>query len=141
MGNFIIDSLVVIVCFYLFKPTESNHELKMFYKKSIWKVWIYGFTADMCGAFMLLIIGLDGQSLGFSYEMAYAVCYDPFSHPVAVMIILFSMFISAFFIFVFNYFYTYKKTITDKGKRLKVALAIAVLMIPWTFLFPAKWFY
>ena len=57
------------------------------------------------------------------------------------MIIVFSMLISAAFILFFNYKFTYAKQIEDRRLRFKVALTIAIITIPWTFLLPTKWFY
>lgn len=67
--------------------------------------------------------------------------YDPFSNFVAVLIIICAMLVSAALIFVLNYRLTFSKQIKDERLRLKVAIAIAVTTLPWTFLLPTKWFY
>jgi len=141
MGNFIIDSLVIIVCFFVFKLADIQNNLKTFYKKSILKVWLFGFSADIIGAALLFVTGIFGDSLGLPYELISAICYDPFSHPTAVMIIMFAMSVSALFIFLLNYKITFNEQIAEKQLRLKVALTVAVVTIPWTFLLPTKWFY
>ncbi|GIW57204.1 MAG: hypothetical protein KatS3mg083_149 [Candidatus Dojkabacteria bacterium] len=53
VGNFVIDSLVVIGCFYAFKVAETGLNLKEFYKKHILKVWGFGFLSDFIGAFVI----------------------------------------------------------------------------------------
>lgn len=140
VGNFIIDSLVILACFYAFK-LASTQTLKEFYSKNILKVWGFGFLADIIGAAILLLTYTTGDSLGLPYEIISAISYDLFSHPIAVIIIIFSMLISGFFIFLFNYKITFKNQIEDKKIRLKVALTIAIITIPWTFLISAKWLY
>lgn len=140
-GNFLIDTLVVIACFYAFKLVVDNNNLKIFYKKSIIKVWLFGFLADFIGAVILFILGILGDSFGIPYELANAINYDPFSNILAVIIILFAMLVSAFFIFLFNYRIIFKELIKDTSTRLKVALTIAIVTMPWTFLLPTKWFY
>ncbi|PAQ15727.1 hypothetical protein [Bacillus sp. FJAT-42315] len=142
LGNFLIDSLVIIICFYLFKLSKSQPNLKAFYQKSIMKVWLFGFLADIIGAVILMMIcGLEGENFGLSYELTSAISYDPFSHPLAVFIISIAMLISTICIFFFNYKYTFKNIITDKKARRKVALTIAIITIPWTFLLPTQWFF
>ncbi|MFY9414774.1 MAG: hypothetical protein WAP27_08440, partial [Tepidanaerobacteraceae bacterium] len=59
----------------------------------------------------------------------------------AVAIIVLAMAVSALLIFLLNYKITFKKMIADRHKRLKLALSIAILTLPWTFLLPTKWFY
>lgn len=141
IGNFIIDSLVILACFFLFKISKVKSSLKPFYKKSILKVWLFGFLADIIGASFLILVETGGEWLGVSNKLNMAIAYDPFSHPLAVIIILISMLISSTFIFLFNYKFTFKTIIEEKTLKVKVALAIAIITIPWTFLLPMKLFY
>ncbi|WP_136479662.1 hypothetical protein EPD62_003220 [Acetivibrio thermocellus] len=141
IGNFIIDSLVIMACFFVFRLGNIKNNLKTFYNKSILKVWIFGFLADIIGASILFLLGTTGNSLKLPNGLITGINYDPFSHPVAVTTIIFSMLISAVFIFVFNYKFTFKKQIEDKKLRLKVVITIAIITMPWTFLLPTKWFY
>lgn len=140
-GNYIIDSLVMIVCFFVYKLADSEFELKTFYKEVIVKVWLYGFLADIVGAAILFVLGICGDIFGLSYELISAICYDPFSHPLAVVIIMGSILVSAALIFLFNYKFVFKKQIQENMLRFKIALTIAVVTAPWTFLLPTKWFY
>ncbi|WP_449621483.1 hypothetical protein [Robertmurraya sp. Marseille-Q9965] len=140
-GNFVIDSLVIIASFFLFKLTNQNLALKTFYRKSFLKVWVFGFLADIIGAGFLFLVLTFGNALGLPYEIESGISYDPFSSPMAVVIIIISMLITSFFIFLFNYHFTFKPLIVDKALRIKVALLIALVTTPWTFLLPTKWFY
>lgn len=140
-GNYLIDSFVIIVCFYMFRLSSIHKNLQTFYKKSIIKVWLYGFLADIIGALILFLFGMFGTDLGMSYELTSAISYDPFSHPLAVVIILTSMLVASYFIFIFNYKITLISVIEEKSLRFKVALAIAIITTPWTFIVPTKWFY
>lgn len=141
-GNFIIDSLVVIGCFFVYKfQSAQQSSLKAFYKESIIKVWLFGFLADMIGALILFIMGIFGESLGVPNDWLTGINFDPFGYPAAVAIIAFSMLVSGLFIFLFNYKLTFRNQIEEKRLRFKVALTIAIITIPWTFLLPTKWFY
>ena len=141
IGNFLIDSLVVMLCYYVFSIKQTIPTLKVFYKKSIWRVWIFGFLADIIGAAILFICGLSGESFGLSYDVTSAICYDPFSEPLALVIIGIALLVSTVCIFLFNYYFSFKHMLVDKKTRFKVALTIALITIPWTFLLPTKWFY
>ncbi|MFY9218287.1 MAG: hypothetical protein WAO46_08020 [Tepidanaerobacteraceae bacterium] len=140
VGNFIIDSLVICICYFAFKLSD-NLALKTFYTGSIYKVWVFGFLSDLIGAAILFTTGILGDSLGIPYEIYSAINFDPFSNPVALAIIVFAMAVSALLIFLLNYKVTFKKLIADRHMRLKLALAIAIVTMPWTFLLPTKWFY
>ncbi|HHY73404.1 MAG TPA: hypothetical protein GX497_09280 [Bacillus bacterium] len=140
-GNFLIDSFVTMACFYMFKLSGTHKNLWTFYKKSILKVWLFGFLADIIGALILFLVAMVGGEIGLSYELTTAISYDPFSHPIAVVIILISMLVASYCIFIFNYKITFKSVIEEKRLRFKVALTIAIITTPWTFILPTKWFY
>lgn len=141
IGNFIIDSLVVIACFTVFKMANTQNNLKNFYKDSILKVWGFGFLADILGASILFLVEIAGDILNLPDKLIVGINYDPFSHSAAILIIIFSMLVSAVFIFIFNYKFTFTNQIEDEKLRFKVAITIAIVTIPWTFLLPTKWFY
>jgi len=108
VGNFIIDSLVICLCYFAFKLSD-NLALKTFYTGSIYKVWVFGFLSDLIGAAILFTTGILGDSLGIPYEIYSAINFDPFSNPVAMAIIVFAMAVSALLIFLLNYKITFKK--------------------------------
>lgn len=140
-GNFIIDSLVVLACYRAFKLTDIVGDFKTFYRGSIIKVWLYGFLADFAGAVILFISGTMGDYIGIPNEIISAIHYDPFGHPAAIAIIVFAMLVSAALIYLFNYRTVFKSRIEDSKIRFKMALTLAVLTMPWTFMLPTKWFY
>ncbi len=141
VGNFIIDSLVLIASFYVFKVADNQIMLGTYYKKHIFRVWIFGFIADIIGAIILLVISISSDKLSLPNKLIYGINYDPFSHVGAILIIIFAMLVSGFFIFLFNYKFTLKKMILNVKLRFKIAIFIAIITIPWTFLLPTKWFY
>ena len=140
IGNFVIDSLVVVACFFIFKLADIQKSLTEFYKGSILKVWILGFLADIIGASILFILGIL-YPLELPTDVITGINYDPFSNPAAVAVITIAMLVSAVFIFMFNYRITFSKQIDDKKLRAKVAITVALITMPWTFLLPTKWFY
>lgn len=141
IGNFIIDSIVILILFYAFRIVDSIGSLGVFYKKSILKVWMFGLLADLIGAIVLFASIFLGEYFSLPNKILNAVSYDPFSNYIAVIIILFAMIVSGILIFILNYNFTFKKWIVDKQLRFKLALTIAIVTIPWTFLLPTKWIY
>ena len=141
-GNYIIDSLVIIGCFYVFRLSAKQQVNALtFYKKSIVRVWLFGFLADILGAAILFVVGITGDYLSVPNDISKGIWFDPFSNPAALCIILLVMLVSCLLIFFFNYKITFKKLIQDKKSRLLTALAMAVITAPWTFLLPTRWFY
>ncbi|HEX2946667.1 MAG TPA: hypothetical protein VHT96_12005 [Clostridia bacterium] len=139
-GNFVIDSLVIMLCYAVFKLSQSKLDLKAFYKGSVLKVWLFGFAADIIGALMLFIINVSGTGIGLPNEFLTGINFDPFGYPPALFLIVFAMLLAAAFILFFNYRFTFRQ-IEDRKLRFKVALTIALVTMPWTFLLPTKWFY
>ncbi|GAA0738493.1 hypothetical protein [Clostridium oceanicum] len=137
IGNYMVDSLVIVGCFFAYKLGNKKFNLKTFYKKSILKVWLYGFLSDFIGAFILFLL----NCFNLSNKLLSAISYDPFSNYLAVIIIIVCIFISAVFIFLFNYKFVFKNHIKEEIIRFKISLTIAIITAPWTFLLPTKWFY
>lgn len=137
-GNFVIDSLVVLACFFIYKVSTTAIDVKTFYKKNILKVWIFGFLADFIGAIVLFVI--NAAEFKLPQGVLTGINFDPYKNPLAVLILVIAMLISAVFIFVFNYKITFKN-ISDRRLRFKLALTIAIVTMPWTFLLPTKMFY
>ena len=119
-GNFIIDSLVLLVSMAVLKIADK----KQWYKKHILKIFLFGLLADIIGsAYMLLMmIGFELGRMGDELHLTIPALAS-----------------SAVLIFVFNYLLTFRKA--DKVLRLKFALTFAIVTAPYTFLIPSSWLY
>ena len=119
-GNFIIDSLVLLVSLCILKIADK----KQWYKKHIVKIFAFGMLSDIIGAaymlFMMIVfeVGRMGDELYLTIP---------------------ALIISAVLIFVFNYYVTFKKA--EKELRFKFALIFAIVTAPYTFLVPSSWLY
>ena len=51
-ANFIVDTVMLLLLFFLFKVPEK----KELYRKGIWKAWGFGFLADFLAAGVLVIL-------------------------------------------------------------------------------------
>ena len=118
-GNFLIDSLVLIISLRVLKVAER----KSWYKRHILPVFGFGLLADAIGAaFLFLMMVLEVYN--FDNELWLAI-------P--------AMLLAAGLIFVFNYFVTFRKA--EQHIRLRLALTFAIATAPYTFLVPSGWLY
>ena len=102
-GNFLIDSLVLIISLKILKIASK----KAFYKKHILKIFAFGMLADVIGAlYMLFMVAV--LNLGVMGDELY--------------ITLPALIISTALIFVFNYFISFKNL--EKPLRLKFLLML-----------------
>ena len=118
-GNFLIDSLVLLLGMYVLMIAEKG----AFYKQNILKIFLFGLLADVIGAaFMLLMLVLNISVMGDEWY---------FTVPAII--------ISAVCIFVLNYYVTFRTA--DKNLRFKLAMTFALATAPYTFLIPTSWLY
>ncbi|MBQ4581148.1 MAG: hypothetical protein IJA83_10860 [Clostridia bacterium] len=119
-GNFLIDSLVLVIAMHVLKIEQR----KAFYKRHILPVFGFGLLADAIGsAYMLL--------MAFVFELG-RMGDEPYITVPALLI-------SAVMIFLLNYFVTFRRL--DKFLRLRLALTFALATAPYTFLVPSSWLY
>lgn len=119
-GNFIIDSLVLLISLRILKICER----KQWYKTYILKIFAFGMISDIIGSAYMLFMMLVFEVGNMGDELYLTV-------PGLV--------IASVWIFVLNYCVTFKKL--DKKLRLKLALIFAVATAPYTFLIPSSWLY
>ena len=68
-ANFIVDTVMLLLLFFLFKVPEK----KELYRKGIWKAWGFGFLADFLAAGVLVILS-SAVSAAISYICAVFLC-------------------------------------------------------------------
>lgn len=119
-GNFIIDSLVLIIAMKVLKMEDR----KAFYKKHILPVFGFGFLADILAAVPMW--------LGVYLELGGTYGDSPLLTVPGVIL-------AAVLIFVFNYFISFRKC--EKPLRKKLALTFAIATAPYTFLIPSSLLY
>ena len=141
-ANFIVDLLVIVITLRILHAEDR----KLKAKKSIWKVWILGFIADIIGGALLFFSSLfigewvenyasEALRTWWSNNLLNAM-YDPFMSFPAFVLVLLCVAVTSMLIYLFNMKLCLKKAITDKIERRKIALALAVFTAPYTFLIP-----
>ena len=119
-GNFLIDSLVLVI----FMALTKLEERKAFYKKHILKIFLFGLLADAIGSAFMFVT---------AYVFEWGVYGDELylTGPAVV--------IAAVCIFLLNYFVTFRKE--EAALRRKLALTYAIATAPYTMLIPSAWIY
>lgn len=119
-GNFIIDSLVLLITMKI--PNYADK--KLFYKKHILKIFLFGMLADIIGALFIFLMMYIFEIGNMGDELYLTI-------P--------GLLIAGLMIFIFNYFITFKKL--DKKERLRLSLIFAIITAPYTYLIPTSWIY
>lgn len=119
-GNFIIDSIVLLISCYALKIADK----KSVYKKSILPVFLFGLLAD---------------ALGSAFAFSLVLFFELGHMGDELYITLPALFISMVLIFVFDYYISFRK-IESKSRR-NLALIFAIATAPYTFLVPSSLLY
>ncbi len=122
-ANFIIDSLVLI-----FVAGKIGLNKKELWKKSILRVWIIGFIADILGALLILAVAL----------IADKACpnWNTFYFPGATIIAIPGVILSAVCIYYMNKKFSFRKSNLDDRTINKLCKALAIITAPYAMLIP-----
>lgn len=133
-ANFLLDTVILLICLILLKVSN----IKEVYKKTIFKVWIVGFIADIIGAVILLVSQLF-PSVSFMKDVISALAYNPFTNIWAVIYVIVAIIISAVLIYILNLKFSLKKTDLELKKKKRIALVLAIFTAPYLFFYPTEW--
>lgn len=150
VGNFIIDSIVlIVVMIVVYKRIDLR-----FYKKNVLILWLLGFLADFVGvAYLFVIYSLSGiygyfveeQNKGFIHElmlgMRTVMSYSEYSNGYTICFLVSAVLISSFMIFLFDFFAVFRSVEMTKKQKIMSALSFAIFTAPYTFLLPSNLFY
>ena len=130
--NFAVDSAVL----FLASHFVCRKMGKMLWKKSILKVFLLGFLADLIPAAILfaLLFLLEGTPAEAFYSAAVT---NPLSGVGSALIIFCAVLTASALIYVFDRFIAFKNTGLEKSQVHRLALFMAVLTAPWSFFIPA----
>ena len=134
-ANFMFDSLVLFIAVSVLRL----HKKKELYVKSIFRVWIFGFLADLISAvFMLGVYGVASfKEVNDHFLETFLT--NPWQHPIALLATAAAIFLAGWVIYLLNRHWTFKKQpLTDISKR-RISLILAVLTAPYFFLIPLNW--
>ncbi len=138
-ANFIIDSVVLLITIKCLKLDN----MKLIYKKSILKVFLFGFLADFVGGLIMLL----SQFIPYSqdnwwYEnMTNAIAFNPFENVFSFIYVLIATSVAGYLIYLFNYKFSFKNLEIELAKKKRIALSIAIFTAPYLFFFPSRLLY
>ena len=129
-GNFLVDSLVLILAMKCFKFEQDR---KQVWKKSILPVWLFGFLSDLIGAALVygVMILCD----------AVAPQLNTFLFPGGQLIAVPGILLAGVLIYFFNKKFSFRKTDLTPEQIKKLSFALAVWTAPYTMLIPVEWIY
>ena len=110
-ANFIVDTVMLLLLFFLFKVPEK----KELYRRGIWKAWGFGFLADFLAAGVLLPFHI----------------YAPFSSVGAFLFATVGVVLAGVLIYFFHIRFVWKGILLEEGKKKKIALGMAILTAPY----------
>lgn len=135
-SNFIIDSIVLIIGFWILKLTNWFDN----YKKSILKIWIIGFIVDVLGSILLLVTQFINSGTLYD-KLVYPLMWNPFENIIAFLYVLIVTIICGALIFIINYKFSFKKTDLDDKSKKTISLLLGIVTAPYLFFFPTEYLY
>lgn len=134
-ANFVIDLAVLCLALKCMRTPDVWKTAK----QAIVRVWLLGFAADFIGtAGMLFANFLEARGV-LDADFLYALDYNPFTDPTALVWAAACVLLSAGCIYGFNRRFALKAL--DPARRKTAALALAVFTAPYFFLLPTAWFF
>lgn len=132
-ANFIIDSAVLLIAAHFFCRGME----KEIWKKSIVKVFLFGFLSDFVGSAFLLGGTMIGGYSGIAFIEDLFI--DTQNGPGSIggfFILLFAVALAGICIYFFDYKIAFKKLEIEDAEKKKLALALAIATAPYTFFIP-----
>ena len=135
-GNLLIDCAVLLITLAVLKHTEKKAVLK----KLWWKFWLLGFLADFIGAVFLFgfwYLSLLPEPVGPWVDQVVSDAFlNPFRTLPGFLYTLAGVAIAGVCIYFFDKRAMKSCPQLDKRQRYIIALTMAIVTAPWTFLSP-----
>lgn len=135
-GNLIIDCAVLLLTLAALKHTQKKAVLK----KLWWKFWLLGFLADFIGALFLFgfwYLSLLPEPFGTWVDQVISDAFlNPFRTLPGFLYTLAGVAVAGVCIYFFDKRTMRSCTLLDGRQRHIVALTMAIVTAPWTFLIP-----
>ena len=127
--NFAFDSLVLVLAMRHWH-FEGKKEI---WKKSILRVWGFGFLADIVGAALI-------TALAYLIEIGFDINIY-FSSGTEMLTAIPGVALAGWLIYLFDKKWAFRKTALEAVQKHKLALALAVFTAPYTMLIPTRLLY
>ena len=138
-GNLLIDCAVLLIALAALKHGEKRAVLK----KLWWKFWLLGFLADFVGALFLFAawyLSTLPAPVGPWVEATIVQAFlNPFRSLPGFLYTLAGVAIAGVCIYFFDKRAMGSCTLLDARQKHIIALTMAIVTAPWTFLIPLYW--
>lgn len=125
--NFAFDSLVLALAMRRWQMQDKMG----LWKKSILRVWLFGFAADIAGAGLITLLYYLTNSV---LDFLDFTSWEP-------LIVLPCVALAGLLIYLLDKKWAFGKTALDAAQRHKLALALAIFTAPYTMLIPTRLLY
>lgn len=133
-GNFIIDSICILIFFSIVKVDDVTKV----YKKVILKTWVLGFVADIIASIPFVVMAWTVESENpILVKLIDGINMNPTSNIYSFLYTLLCVIFAGVLIYIFNYKIAFRKLDIDKAKKRKAALLMAVFTAPYLYFLPA----
>ncbi len=124
--NFIIDSIVFILSLKHLKMIEK----KKIYRKSILKIFFYGFLSDIIGSIIIFMIAdIDRYE-----DLLHPLAYEPATTPLTFLIMATVIAFVGILIYFLNKKFSFRKIDITAREKHKLSLYLAVFTAPYTYM-------
>jgi hypothetical protein len=128
IANLIIDAAVFFVTLHFFRIKLKNS------LGTLLMLWLFGLVADIAGSLFLCLTLLLNR-----YVPQISINYiEIFSSPAAIALILTAVLIAGLIIYCLDRIFLKNRIPVSQAKR--IALVLAIVTAPYTFLIPTNWF-
>lgn len=135
-GNLLIDCLVLLITLAVLKHTEKKAVLKQLW----WKFWLLGFLADFIGAVFLFgfwYLSLLPAPVGSWVDQVLSAAFlNPFRTLPGFLYTLAGVAVAGVCIYFLDKRAMRSCALLDERQRHIIALTMAIVTAPWTFLIP-----
>lgn len=130
-ANFLIDTLVL----YFWCRFRKIPNFKSLWKKSILKIWLFGFLSDLLASVSLILLSglLDVLPVSSGLNIYIGIGSMLFGLTGALIGLL--------LIYSFNKKFSFKKCGLSERQTVSAALWLAVITAPWLMMLPTEWLY
>ena len=135
-GNFAVDWLVTALGLKL----AGVGDIRQRVWRVILRVWLFGYAADAVSILpLILLMRHPAESDWFDANIEFPLLYgNPFTSPPALLILAACLLLAGVLIYFFNMKWGLKNANLEQRDRRRVALTLALLTMPYTFLIPTS---
>lgn len=136
-ANFLIDLMVIALTLWYLKVKEISKKLF----PAIFRVWGFGFLADLIGAAVLVIIFIIISHIQNLQPLVTAIAWNPYQDWRACVLMASAAAVSGYLIYFFDCRWAFTKTDLSEEEKKKLSISLAVFTAPYILFIPTMLLY